>query len=165
MNRLKTNALAIALVCFGLLIAAACNGTGPGSSPTASFKGLFEATRNKDAAGIKRRLSKGTLAMMETIAQKQNKKLDDMLTTSMNDSANNSAKIPETRNEKITGDTATLEVKDEKSGKWQPIPFVKEDGEWKFAMDKLVREAFQHAGTQMNLNAQSDAGASTNSNK
>jgi hypothetical protein len=44
--------------------------------------------------------------------------------------------MPETRNEKIDGDTATLEVKDDKKDKWETIHFAKEDGEWKLALDK-----------------------------
>jgi hypothetical protein len=31
----------------------------------------------------------------------------------------------------------TLDLKDEKSGMWMAIPFGKEKGEWKFAVDKL----------------------------
>ena len=46
--------------------------------------------------------------------------------------------MPETRNEKITGDTATLEIKNEKTGKWDSLPFVKEDSEWKIAFDKFI---------------------------
>ena len=47
-------------------------------------------------------------------------------------------KMPELRNEKITGDTATVEMKRDKSDKWDTVPFVKEDGEWKIAFDRLV---------------------------
>lgn len=40
------------------------------------------------------------------------------------------AALPETRNEKIAGDIATLEVKSQK-GDWDKAVFYKEDGEWK----------------------------------
>jgi hypothetical protein len=43
----------------------------------------------------------------------------------------------EERNVKITGDTATMEVRGSKGGTddWSTLPFVKEDGEWKVALD------------------------------
>ena len=49
-------------------------------------------------------------------------------------------KMPETRNEKIDGETATLEVKNEKTDKWDTLPFVKENSEWKIALDKFVED-------------------------
>ena len=150
-------ALLLALTC-SMLFATACGMLGgPGSSPTASFKALYEATKKKDVPAMKKRFSKGTLQMMEGFAKMQNKSLDDMLSAdSMDDPATKSATMPETRNEKIEGDNATLEVKDEKSGKWITIPFVKEEGEWKFAFDKMVGDAFK------NMNSESTEG---NSNK
>ena len=42
--------------------------------------------------------------------------------------------MPETRNEKIDGDKATLEFKDTGGdSNWTTAHFVKEDGEWKVA--------------------------------
>jgi hypothetical protein len=53
--------------------------------------------------------------------------------------------IPEMRNEKMEGDTATLEIKNAKTESWETIPFVKEGDEWKIALDKAMREAQQKA--------------------
>jgi hypothetical protein len=54
--------------------------------------------------------------------------------------------MPETRNEKINGDMATLEVKNEKTDKWDPLPFVKENGEWKIALDKFLEDMMKSLG-------------------
>jgi hypothetical protein len=43
--------------------------------------------------------------------------------------------LPETRNEKMDGDKATLEIKDKKA-EWQTIHFAREDGQWKIAFDE-----------------------------
>ena len=48
--------------------------------------------------------------------------------------------VVEMRNEKITGETATLEVKNQTTGAWDTIPFVREEGKWKIAFDKLIEE-------------------------
>ena len=41
--------------------------------------------------------------------------------------------LPESRNEKIDGDKATLEIKNDKKGTWDTIKFVKEDEQWKIS--------------------------------
>jgi pyruvate/2-oxoglutarate dehydrogenase complex dihydrolipoamide acyltransferase (E2) component len=53
--------------------------------------------------------------------------------------------LPETlcakkRNEKIEGDKATLEVKNFENGQFEEIPFIKEDGAWRIALDQVVEE-------------------------
>lgn len=45
------------------------------------------------------------------------------------------AAIPEVRNEKINGDRAIIEYRDEK-GEWKEMDFVKEDGGWKLTLPK-----------------------------
>jgi hypothetical protein len=66
---------------------------------------------------------------MEKAAKAQNKSVDDLLKAS-NDAAPPPATF-ETRNEKIDGDKATLEVNQDGKGRWQTVNFVKEDGSWK----------------------------------
>ena len=117
------------------------------STPTATFKAFYEASKKKDVAGMKKNLSKGTLDMFDKLAKEQNKSTDDMLKEV--DKDDKSDKIPETRNEKITGDTATLEVKNEATGKWDPLPFVKENGEWKIAFDKFLEDVIKNLGEKM----------------
>jgi hypothetical protein len=111
--------------------------SGTGSSPAVAFKTLYEATQKKDVENIKKGLSARTLAMLADIARKQNRTLDETLKENLSDPDYNSATVPETQNEKINGDEATLEVKAPKTGKWTELPFVKEDGRWKLAYDKL----------------------------
>jgi hypothetical protein len=134
MKTQKLTALVVALMALALA-AAACGG-GAGSTPTATAKAFYEAAKARDAAGIKATMSKGSLDMMEKFAKMQNKSLDDALKEP------NSSPPPtnfEARNEAISGDTATVEVKDEK-GNWEKIPFVKEDGKWKIALDKAFQQ-------------------------
>lgn len=141
MKRRQINALLLMLA-LGITLAggAACN-RAPGSSPTATMRAFFEATKKKDAEAFKKTLSKGSLEMMENFAKIQNKTLDEALKTGMNDPNMSSTATPEMRNEKINGDTATLEVQNDKSKEFETIPFVKENGEWKIALDKAMREA------------------------
>lgn len=133
MKTRKIFALVVALL--SLALASAACGNKAGSSPTATAKAFYDAVKAKDVAAIKATMSKGSLELMEKFAKMQNKSLDEALKEP------NSSKQPpafEAQNEKITGDTATVEVKDE-NGKFESLPFVKEDGQWKIALDKAMQ--------------------------
>ena len=134
----KVYAFITSLLVFALLVAACSKSAG--SSPTATAKAFYDAAKAKDVQGMKNALSKKSLEIMEAFAKLGGKTLDDSL-------ADNSKLPPafEARNEKITGDTATVEVKGQ-GDKWDTMPFVKEDGQWKIALDKLMENAFKEAG-------------------
>jgi hypothetical protein len=140
---MKNRRILILLIAMTVTAASACSRLSH-STPTATLKVFYEASKKKDASGMKKSLSKGSLAMFEKQAKEQNKPVDDLLTKV---DTNTPDKMPETRNEKITGDTATLEVKNDQNGNWDTLPFVKEDGEWKIAFDKFVDELMKGLGT------------------
>ena len=136
----------IATWCIALIVALAGSACSllSHSTPTATLKPFYEASKKKDAAGMKKTLSKGSLEMFEKQAKEQQKSFDDLLKSDQD----TPEKMPETRNEKINGDTATLEVKNDKSGNWDTLPFVKEDGEWKIAFDKFIEEMMKGLGNK-----------------
>ena len=132
----KITAFIATLVVFTVLTAA-CSKS-PGLSPTATAKAYYDAQKAKDVQGMKNTLSKSSLALMEEMGKMGNKTLDE----SLKESDQSQPATFEARNEKITGDSATIEVKD-KEGKWQTMPFVKEDGRWKMAVDQAFEKAMQ----------------------
>lgn len=122
-RRMLALALALALAA---LATAACNRAG--SSPTATYKAAYAAVKNKDVAAFKKVMAKDTQKSMDETAKSLKKSSDEMLKEMMNE-----FKLPpsdESKDEKIDGDNATLQVKDEKGG-WETVRFVKEDGEWR----------------------------------
>jgi hypothetical protein len=127
-----------------LFAAAACKFSS--SSPTATFKAFYEAQKKKDVEGMKKTLSKGSMAMMEKAAKEQNKTVDKALTEGFESPGAKTDKMPDTRNEKIDGDNATLEVQNEETKKWDKVYFVKEDNDWKIALDKTIEELFKNMG-------------------
>jgi hypothetical protein len=132
MKSQKKVTFSIAFLALSLFVGACSKA---GSSPTATAKAFYDATKAKDVQGMKNTMSKGSLAMMESFAKMGGKSLDEML----KDPQSPPPGTFEARNEVITGDTATLELKDEK-GKWDKLPFVKEDGQWKIALDKAFEQ-------------------------
>jgi hypothetical protein len=135
------------LICVAVLLVfavAACKFSS--SSPTATFKAFYEAQKKKDVEGMKKTLSKGSMAMMEKAAKEQNKTVDQGLSEGFEGPGAKTDKMPDTRNEKIDGDNATLEVQNEETKKWDKVYFVKEDSEWKIALDKTLEELFKNMG-------------------
>lgn len=107
------------------------------STPTEAFSAYYEAIKRKDVAAVKALFSKGTVGMMEDEAKRKNTTLDAVMKEGLEQAGKEvPAELPESRNEKIDGDKATLEVKDEKKDKWETIHFVREDGQWKMAFDE-----------------------------
>ena len=102
--------------------------TGAPGSPMAAYQELYAAAQKKDGAGVKKRLSKDFLDLSEKQAKTANVSLDEYLGTILG-KVFTDGYTSETRNEKVTGDTATIEVKEAK-GTWIPAYFAKEDRSW-----------------------------------
>lgn len=136
MNTAKyiTLTLTLALVAF----AAACgNGAANNdpNSPGGVSKRFVAAAQAKDAKAFKSLLSRKSIASMEKDAKEANLPLDQMIISLLNqDLFPKGAGDLETRNEKISGDTATVEIKGS-NGKWSQNELVKEDGNWKVSLE------------------------------
>ncbi|HEX3101479.1 MAG TPA: hypothetical protein VHQ01_06805 [Pyrinomonadaceae bacterium] len=119
---------------------AAKTDTGATGTPTDAYKTAYTARKNKDIEGLKKVLSKDILdffTMLGSADEKKKKSLDDMLKELCE---HPQAATAEARNEKITGDKATIEYLDE-TGAWRPMDFVKEDGAWKLTIDKADKDS------------------------
>jgi preprotein translocase subunit SecD len=106
------------------------------STPTETFNSYYEAIKRKDVNAFKSLFSKGTLSMLDDRAKRQNTTTDAVIKEGIEEASKEvPATLPPTRNEKIDGDKATLEVNDEKKEKWETLHFVREDGQWKISFD------------------------------
>jgi len=111
-----------------------CSSMSQAKGPTDVMKTLYEASKTKDVEAVKKSISKGTLALFEESAKAQNTTVDELL---RKDEGAPFKELPEMRNEKIEGDTATIELKSMTTNNWETVPFVKEDRIWKLALDKF----------------------------
>jgi hypothetical protein len=116
-------------------------------SPTEAFKTYIMATVNRDVEAVKNSISKGSLAMIEKSAKDQGKTIDELLTGGAVE--NESKNVPEVRNEKISGNTATVEFKDSSMPDFLTMPLVKEDGTWKVALDQFQKELLEKLSREM----------------
>jgi predicted lipid-binding transport protein (Tim44 family) len=100
-------------------------------TPTAAYKAAYAARQKKDVASLKRTLSKDALEFFEIMTE-PGKSIDDTL---LKLTETPQAATDESRNEKINGDSATLEYPDAE-GKWKKMDFVKEGSDWKLTFPK-----------------------------
>lgn len=142
----KIKPVFIALVC-AFFIAGCGTDEEQTKSPTETLKSLSEASKKRDVPAVKNHFSKGTLAMIEQSASRQEKTVDELL---QQENWAVFQDLPEVKNEKISGDSATVEVKNKVTGGYDEIPFVKEDGAWKVALDVYMQNAIKRLTEEMN---------------
>ena len=145
-----------------LLVGCSSNEPAP-NSPSESLQQYFKASQRQDIAKMKSLLSKGSLELIEKSAKTQGTTTDELLRKESSVKIQNA---PETRNEIIEGETATVEIKNETNGEFDmKMPFVKEDGVWKLARDKYIAEMMKKANDARNKLIQDMANtANSNSN-
>lgn len=137
MKNIKQIALFLIFAAFAA-VSIACDGAASVSSdpnsPTNVSKRFVEAAKKKDVATFKSLLTKKSVAAMDKDAKEVNSTTDAMLAQLLAQDLFKTAGEPEFRNEKITGDKATVEFKDT-AGKWNENELLKEDGAWKVSLE------------------------------
>jgi hypothetical protein len=123
------------------LFGASCAEEKKPDTPVETFKAYVYAVKQKDTTRMKLLLSSESIKMHEREAKSQNVALDDIV--SRETLFSESQKNFKFRNQKIEGDTATLEVENS-FGTWETVPFVREDNEWKIDkkgyVDRLMQD-------------------------
>ncbi|MBA2335615.1 MAG: DUF4878 domain-containing protein [Blastocatellia bacterium] len=127
------------------LLLAACSGETTPSTPIETFKTYTKAIKQKDTTTMKLLLSAETIKMHELEAKAQSVTVDDIVKReTLFSEGQTTVKL---RNEKIDGETATLEVENS-FGAWETVPFIKEDDVWKIDKkgyaDRLMQEIEQN---------------------
>ena len=121
--------------------------TAPSSSPSDAYKAFQEANKKRDYEAVKKSFSKASLEMLTDEAKKQNKTLDEFIKEQVDKSKNDEV----VGGEKITGDSATVEIKDAEGKSSINLPMVVEDGAWKIAYDRFMKQmqdAFEQMGKE-----------------
>jgi hypothetical protein len=132
MLRISTVMMMIAL----MLVISAATACQKKPSPTTTFEAFYESLKKKDVQAYKKTVSKKTLEMLQKEAGELGKSLDEYIKADMDKPTRKLPDKLETRHEKIEGDHATLEIKNNEGG-WNTVPFVKEDGEWKVSLEQV----------------------------
>ncbi len=120
----------VCLIFTGLILAFVISACGISSStPKSSLQAACAAVENKDVAAYKKTLSKSKLAGMDATAKQSNISTDELLKKYLD--VISCPASPETGDEKINDDKATLTLKNSLTGDVDKYNFVKEEGVWK----------------------------------
>lgn len=103
------------------------------STPTEAGESFYNAVKAKDKAAFRQLMSKDSMEILNAAASEKKMPLDDLLDKEFFVNAAMPAKL-EQHSEKIMGDKASVEMKDDK-GEWSPMTFVKEGGVWKVSLE------------------------------
>jgi uncharacterized lipoprotein len=135
----------LTIVFLSAALGAACSAESKPDTPVETFKTYVTAVKLKDTTKMKLLLSSESIKMHEQEARAQSVTLDDIV--QRDPLIMDGQKVVEFRNEKIEGETATLEVKDS-FGTWTILPFVREENGWKIDKkgyaDKMLQDVEQN---------------------
>jgi hypothetical protein len=124
----------------------------------AAYKRLYDAVKSKDPEQIKKVMSKNSLAFAEFAAAQQKKTPEEVLKNGFT-ATTFAESMPEMRDERIKEQWGALEVYNAKDKIWEDLPFVKEDGEWKFAMGDAFKGDYQKPAPGQAFREQEEANA------
>lgn len=106
--------------------------TGSLATPAEAYKTAYAARKKGDIEMLKKVFSKDVLEFFEMMGKDEKKTLDDQLKELVKEPQ---ASSDEVRNEKITGDTATIEYKTDETT-WKTMDFIKEGNDWKMTIPR-----------------------------
>jgi len=138
--------LAILFVVISMIVA--CSDNGPNiqsGSPMEAYQNLYKAVKSKNTDMIKANMTKATQGFVSGAA-KQNAKPESEVYANGLTATTMSDKLPEMRDERIKDNFANVEVWNSRDKKWEDLPFVKEDGQWKLAIGELFANTFRSPG-------------------
>jgi hypothetical protein len=136
----------IVLIILLSLLAACESGEKREKRPIEVLKEYIIAFKRNDIEAMKLVLSKESIKMAQQEAQVRNVSLDEII-KGETFFEKGLTKV-EFKNEKIDEDKAQVDIKTS-NGSWETIFFVKEDGQWKIAKEKILEENLRK--TQENI--------------
>ncbi|HEY0427729.1 MAG TPA: hypothetical protein VGC76_08090 [Pyrinomonadaceae bacterium] len=148
---------ALFLLLASSLLVFSCQNQGASSGELGqAYEKLFKAVKSKDAEQIKQVMSKNSLGLAEFAASQQKKSIEQVLENGFT-ATTFSETLPKMRDERIKDEFGAIEVWNEKDKRWEDLPFIKEDGVWKFAMGDMFKGTYQKPGLGQAVREQEEA--------
>jgi hypothetical protein len=106
------------------------------ATPTDAYKTAYELRKKKDIEGLKKIMSKDIIEFLTMMGEADKKTLDDMLKEMVEKPQ---ADKVEVRNEKVDGDSATIEYLTETGG-WKTMDFERVGSDWMLSFPKASKD-------------------------
>lgn len=114
-------------------------------TPTEAYKRLYAAVKAKNTDAIRGEMSKKSQGLADSQAVSQKIPVEKVYENGFT-ATTFAATLPEIRDERIGGCWGGVEVRNTKEQRWEDLPFVNEDGTWKFAIGELFGGSFKSPG-------------------
>ena len=112
------------------------------SSPAMTYKRLFDAVKQKNTEAIKREMSKESQRLAEILAEQQKKPVDKIYENGFT-ATTFASSLPLMRDERIKDTFGAIEVLNKEDNKWEDLPFVFEDEDWKLAVGEIFKDTYK----------------------
>lgn len=123
-----------------------------------AYEKLYKAVKSKDSEQIKQIMSKNSIGLAEFAASQQKKTIEEVLANGFT-ATTFAESLPKMRDERIKDEFGAVEVWNEKDKRWEDLPFIKEDGVWKFAIGDAFKGSYQKPGLGQAIKEQEEANA------
>ena len=139
------------IVALGLMaIGFACGGgTAPagssGDSPTEAYKRLYAAVKSKDTEAIKAQMTAKSHDFAKMASERNNTPIEKVFENGFT-ATTFAEKLPEIRDQRIKDQYGSVEVWNSKDSRWEDLPFINDNGTWKFAIGELFAGSFVSPG-------------------
>ena len=131
-------------------------------TPAEAYKRLYAAVKEKNTERIKAEVSERSRQFAESLAGRQNKALAEVYANGFT-ATTFAEKLPEIRDERKSGCWAAVEVRNDKDGRWEDLPFVNEEGSWKLAVGEMFSGSYQSPGKGLDIREKEAANTSRGS--
>jgi len=133
-----------------MAIGFACSGgtAAPGSSgdsPTEAYKRLYAAVKSKDTEAIKAQMTTKSHDFAKMAAERNNTPIEKVFENGFT-ATTFAEKRPEIRDQRIKDTFGSVEVWNSKDSRWEDLPFINDNGTWKFAIGELFAGSFTSPG-------------------
>lgn len=149
--------IALALLLISTVFIFSCQNQGAsGSELGQAYEKLYRAVKSKDPEQIKQIMSKNSMGLAEFAASQQKKTIEQVLENGFT-ATTFAESLPKMRDERIKDEFGAIEVWNEKDKRWEDLPFIKEDGVWKFAIGDMFKGSYQKPGLGQAIREQEEA--------
>jgi hypothetical protein len=116
-----------------------------GDNPTEAYKRLYAAVKAGDPNAIRAEMTAKTAQFAADTAKQMGKTADEQVMHGMT-ATTYSETVPELRDERVKDNMGAVEVWNSKESRWEDLPFMIEDGKWKFAMGEAFKGIYHSPG-------------------
>jgi len=127
-------------------------------TPTAAYKRLYDAVKSKNTETIKSQMTKNSAELAKMISEQNKTPLEKVFENGFTGTTF-APTLPDIRDERVNCNMGAVEVWNAKEQKWEDLPFMIEDGQWKLAIGELFKGAFNSPGKGLSTREAESANA------